>query len=240
MLRESLSQNSLEVWYTSCADIDDDTFHRAETQTLAREERERMYRYRQPSDRRLYLTSRLLLRSMLEVFTGVAAEDWRFRFNEYGKPEPEEGFPPVHFNISHSKGLAVCAMHPGMDVGVDVEPLGRQVDSGTASSVLIAREWESYSESPQAQRSEIFIKYWVLKEAYIKATGRGLFMPLTDFSFEFDQAGNPQLSLTHSEGDQVNDWLFFEFQPSPDYSAAAAIRKQANEEIDLNVRQFTP
>jgi len=240
MSREALSQNSLEVWYTSCADIDEETFHRAETQILVREERERMYRYRQPSDRRLYLAARLLLRSMLEAFTGVAAKDWRFRFNEHGKPETEEGFPPVHFNISHSKDLAICVMHPGQEVGVDVEPIDRQIDSGTASSVLIEREWESYSESPEEQRSEVFIKYWVLKEAYIKATGRGLFMPLTDFFFEFDNAGNPQLNSRLTEGEEAEDWSFFEFQPAGGYAAAAAIRNHSSQVVDLNVRRFRP
>jgi len=242
MPSETLSQNRLEIWYASCADIDAATFNHAETQILSPEERERMHRFRQAADQRLHLTARLLLRSMLAAFTGVAAADWRFRFNDHGKPQPEEGFPQVRFNLSHSNGLAICAIHPSREVGVDVEPLDRRIGSSTAASVLSEGEWQCYSETQEEQKPEVFIKYWVLKEAYLKAIGKGLSLPLTDFSFEFDKAGKPQLSSTNTEEDQVKDWLFFEFQPAPGYAAAAAIGGEVDQPVAvaLNVRPFTP
>ncbi len=240
MPRENLNQNRLEIWHTSCTDIADHILNHAEIEILSGEERDYLYRFRQSSDRRLYLGSRLLLRSMLHAFTGVAAGDWRFRFNEYGKPEPEEGFPQVHFNLSHSKGLAVCAMHPGRDVGVDVEAMDGQIDSCTASSVLIGREWQSYLEAPEEKKSEVFTKYWVLKEAYLKALGRGLSLPPTGFSFVFDEAGAPELRSTNTEGDHVDDWLFFEFQPTSMYAAAAAIRRDADQPVELCIKPFSP
>ncbi len=240
MAREILNQDSIEVWYASCSDINEDTLNGAKQNILSSDERERMTRFRQPSDQLLYLTARLLLRSMLETYTGIAAEDWRFRFNEYGKPEPEAEFPAVKFNLSHSKNIAICVMHPDRDVGVDVEPLDRQIDSNTASSVLVGSEWESYSQCAEDQKSAVFIRYWVLKEAYMKAIGRGLYLPFSDFFIEFDKSGHPRVELTNGGQDQAGEWRFFEFQPDSGYSAAVVIHDQIGDALALNTRRFRP
>jgi len=233
-----LSPNRLEVWHASCADIPDDLFDHAKQHILSGEERERMHRFRQVADQQLYLTARLLLRSMLAAFSDVPAAEWRFRFNEHGKPETGEGFPQIHFNLSHSGGLALCAMHAGREVGIDVEPLGRRIGLGTAASVLSKDEWEVYSQIGEENKPAAFLRYWVLKEAYLKATGKGLSLPLSDFSFHFDPNDTPRLTSANADTAD-DDWHFFEFRPRPTFAAAAAIRKVGNQPVELRVKGFT-
>lgn len=234
-----LSPKRLEVWHASCADIPADLFSHAEQRILSGEERERMHRFRQLPDQQLYLTARLLLRSMLAAFSGVPAAEWRFCFNEHGKPETGEGFPQIHFNLSHSGGLALCAMHANREVGVDVEPLERRIGPDTAASVLSKDEWRIYSQTGEEDKPAVFLRYWVLKEAYLKATGKGLSLPLSDFSFHFDHSDTPRLASANADTVAGDDWHFFEFQPRPTFAAAAAIRCVGSQPIELRVNAFT-
>jgi len=196
-----------------------------------------MHRFRQVADQQLYLTARLLLRSMLAAFSDVPAAEWRFHFNEHGKPEAGEGFPQIQFNLSHSGGIALCAMHGGSEVGVDVEPLDRRIGPDTAASVLSRDEWEAYSQIEEGNQPAAFLRYWVLKEAYLKATGKGLSLPLSDFSFHFDPHDQPLLTSVNADTD--DDWCFFEFQPRPAFAAAAAIRSSGDQPVQLRVKAFT-
>jgi len=235
----SLSPDRLEVWHASCADIPHDLFSHAEQYILSGEERERMHRFRQLPDQQLYLTARLLLRSMLAAFSEVPAAEWRFRFNEHGKPETAEGFPQIHFNLSHSGGLALCAMHADREVGVDVEPLARRIGPDTAAAVLSEDEWKVYSQTEEGNKPATFLRYWVLKEAFLKATGKGLSLPLSDFSFHFDHRDTARLTSAHADANACEDWHFFEFQPRPSFAAAAAIRREGSAPVELRVKAFT-
>ncbi len=236
MMADILNTNRLDIWHVLCSDLDEDVLAHAEAQILSPDERERMHRFRLPADRRLYLTSRFLLRSMLLHFTGIAAEDWRFRYNEYGKPRPEKGFPQVCFNLSHSDGLAICALHPCLEVGIDVEPRHRQIDAETALSVLIQNERQAYQDAAEECKAEVFLRYWVLKEAYVKAVGKGFSFPFTDFHFELDRAFKPQLRLSNEAKKCEQDFLFFELAELQGYLAAVAIRKAGGRALELCVR----
>ncbi len=234
----NLDPARLEVWHASCADISGDLLAHAERNILSGEERERLQRFRQVPDQQLYLTARLLLRTMLAEFSDVPAEEWRFRFNEHGKPASAKGLPQIHFNLSHSGGLALCAVHGGSEVGVDVEPLERRVGPDTAASVLSENEWQMYSQTAEGEKPAAFLRYWVLKEAYLKATGKGLALPLSDFSFHFDHRDRPRLTAACSET-AGQDWHFFEFRPRPSFTAAAAIRRKGDTTPTLRVKAFT-
>ena len=101
-----------------------------------------------------------------------------------GKPW-RPAFPGIHFNISHCDGLAVCAFD-NTPVGVDVEMPGYFPE--ILIKKALAPEEKLLLESAgsiQELRQEWFFRFWTLKEAYVKQTGTGVDVPLTDFTFTF-------------------------------------------------------
>ncbi len=92
-------------------------------------------------------------------------------FSERGKPYFTEG--GYHFNISHSKGLALCALSDA-PVGVDIEPIKREFaekEEGIARRFFTEEERRLLATSPD--KGEAFTKIWVRKEAFVKRSGEG-------------------------------------------------------------------
>lgn len=98
---------------------------------------------------------------------------------ERGKPYFTDG--SCHFSISHTKSHVFCAVSE-VPVGVDAEPLDRNIDLRLAQKILSPSERERYEQSVDKRLA--LLKLWVLKEAQAKATGEGLrgYPNKTDFS----------------------------------------------------------
>ena len=97
---------------------------------MSKNEHERMARLVFDRDRRAFLITRALVRTMLARYAAVAPADWRFIENVHGRPEildRPSGTPDLRFNISHTDGLIACAVTIGREVGVDVENIGRRL-----------------------------------------------------------------------------------------------------------------
>ncbi|ONL92775.1 4'-phosphopantetheinyl transferase superfamily [Zea mays] len=111
---------------------------------------------------------------------------------------------PLHFNISHTSSLIVCGITMDTPIGIDVEEKTRK----TAKNILsLARRYFTPSEidylakipDPDAQQKE-FVKLWTLKEAYVKALGRGFSgAPFNKFSIILAANGRIQISVKNSE-----------------------------------------
>ena len=137
------------------------------------ERREQVMRFRFDKDRRLCLGAGLLLAYALRK-AGVS--DLSLRRLPNGKPVPADD-PAIHFNLSHSGSLAVCALS-GHPVGVDVEPIQNVVPEVAAMCFQPAElEWMKASDNPDYS----FTRLWTRKESYLKLTGEGLSRPLDTF-----------------------------------------------------------
>jgi len=134
--------------------------------------------------------------------------DWRFVRNEYGKPrvEPECG---LRFNLANSVEMVVCVAGWGGEVGVDVEPYTRAgAILELANEVFSPLELAQLERLPQDLKLERALSLWTLKEAYIKARGMGLSLPLKEISFLFDDAGRIRLELGMEVNDDAARWMF--------------------------------
>ncbi len=135
-----------------------------------------------------HMLGRKLLCKGLEHFYGLSftldALPSVLGIGENGKPFLKN-FPQIHFNISHCNGLAACAFH-SQPIGIDAE------QPGYFPRVLIEKALSSEEKSflqtlsaSPALEQEWFYRFWTLKEAYVKRSGSGLDVVLTDFSFYF-------------------------------------------------------
>ena len=155
--------------------------------------------FRFPAHRRLFLASRLLLRTTLSRYAEIPPEAWRFVTNDHGKPRvaPEAGLSAPAFNLAHTAGIAAVAVTGGRDVGVDVENRDRRVQARQLIDRFFApEEAAELGKLPAADLCDRFFLTWTLKEAYIKALGRGLAQPLDSFAFHL--AGERPLRIDFS------------------------------------------
>ncbi|MBR1803279.1 MAG: 4'-phosphopantetheinyl transferase superfamily protein [Muribaculaceae bacterium] len=132
------------------------------------ERRQVALRYRQERDQRLCLAAYLLLQRAVCEQYGIRRLP-PFIFGPHGKPSLA-GMPHIHFNMSHSRGMAVCAVSD-RPVGIDVE----RIDHYDAA--LIARtmnEQEQRAIEQSADRNTAFIRLWTMKESLLKLTGEGI------------------------------------------------------------------
>jgi len=152
-------------------------------------ERQRAESFYFAPDRQAYVAAHALLRHSLSAVIPGEPADWRFVTGPLGKPQladPPPGFD-LRFNLSHCRSRVAVALALDVDVGVDVEALDRtaRIDPDIADAYFAPDEAAALRAiGDEARRREQFLRLWTLKEACIKATGRGLSQPLDEFSVD--------------------------------------------------------
>ena len=151
---------------------------------------------------RRFTVARGILRSLLSGFTGTAADKLRFMYGTSGKPSLADH--DIHFNVSHSAELGLFAFAPDRPVGVDVEkerPVRRLLD--VAQRFMSEDEIRSLAATAPEERDTAFLKSWVVREARLKAEGKGV--------WSTSEEAKARENLTHKL-----------FSPRPGYIAAVA------------------
>ena len=187
---------------------------------LSETERHRAFRFHQAHDRLSYAAAHALLRTMLSQAAGGVPRAWRFAIAASGKPhlDPADGGPDLRFSLSHSRGMVACAVAPALDIGVDVEaPIPIADALSIARSHFSPSEADALGSMEEEVRSQAFLNLWTLKEAYLKATGQGVWRMREP---EFDPRIMTQAMSSTIQG---RAWAFRRF-PIPGRSAIAEIR----------------
>src|SRR4029078_10391109 len=109
------------------------------------------------------------------------------------------------------------------DIGLDVERVTRDIPTDVAESSFSVRERSDILGTSANDRARRFFEYWTLKEAYIKARGVGMSLPLDQFSFYKDQAGIWQILFEKPLGDDPERWQFWSWQVGSDHQIALAL-----------------
>lgn len=210
---------------------------------LSPEEHERMARLVFERDRYRFLLTRALVRTMLSRYaTAVAPADWQFIANVHGRPEILDrpaGVPDLRFNLSHTDGLIACAVTIGREVGVDVEHVGRRLTQDVAARFFAPAEVAHLQSLPEDQQERVFFDYWTMKEAYIKARGFGLALPLGDFAFHFRPGAPPSITFEPAMQDDPATWQFLQDWPTPTHRLGLAIRR-TGADLPVRIRHVVP
>ena len=165
-----LAEEEVQVWVASLKVSDD---RHAELSQLLAPEEETRAKSMAPVLGRRFVVARGILRSLLSGFTGRAAEKLRFEYGFSGKPSLADH--DINFNVSHSADLGVFAFAPDRAVGVDLEnerPVRRLLD--VAQRFMSEDELRGLAATPEDQRDASFLKSWVVREARLKAEGKGV------------------------------------------------------------------
>jgi 4'-phosphopantetheinyl transferase len=190
---------------------------------LSPDERERAERYRFDQHRNEFILTRAVLRMVLASYTAQSPENLSFDYSAQGKPALSNGPPDLRFNVSHTEGLAVLALVREREIGVDAEKIRPQPDAQKLAkrffSLLEQRFLERLS-GDELQRA--FFRCWTRKEAYIKAKGEGLSIPLHAFDVSLEDDQPAALVGTRPDPTEAGRWTLYNLSVGQGYSAALA------------------
>ena len=194
---------------------------------LDADELKRADRFAFPRDRRQFAVGRGLLRTILGRYLERPPEGLRFVANAHGKPGFDPGLgdsPPIRFNLAHSGSWVVYALTIGRDVGVDIERI--RPDFGglaLAERFFAPGEVAALRALPEEARGPAFFHGWTRKEAYIKARGKGLALPLDQFEVAIGPGRPAALLATSPDPLEASRWSLVELPAGPGYVAALCV-----------------
>lgn len=194
--------------------------------TLCVEEQQRAERYHFPKDRDRFIVARGLLRAILSFYLGKKPRDLQFVYNQYGKPALSESDnrETLCFNLSHSRGLALYAVTQNRNLGVDLEHIRTDFPcEEIAERFFSPKENAVLRTLPLDMKHKAFFTCWTRKEAYIKATGKGLTLPLDQFDVSLIPKEPAMLLSIAGNHQAACRWSLQELIPDPDYVAALAV-----------------
>jgi len=185
---------------------------------LSPDEAGRAARFVYDQHRNRYIAGRGVLRKLLGDYTGTDPVNIAIEVSEHGKPVLRES-AGIEFNISHSGAMLVLAFARSR-VGVDVEEIRPMPDAlEIAERFFSPIEIEQLRTCPEQNRVTAFFTCWTRKEAYIKARGEGLSIPLASFTVSLD----PE----HPSIQDASPWTLAEIPRIPGYAAALAVEGPA-------------
>lgn len=175
---------------------------------LNSEEREKASRFARPNLQNKYVKTRGALRTILASYLKINAQNIEFKLGEYGKPYLPDN--SIHFNLSHTenKFVVVVSNEP---LGVDIEHIKkRQGLAGLVDKCFSEIEQTHWNNVSKQEKTALFYHFWVRKEAFVKAVGRGIALGLNECVVNPKQM-NQFLSIPH-EYNFASDWKILDMK----------------------------
>ncbi|MEG5162036.1 4'-phosphopantetheinyl transferase superfamily protein [Microcoleus sp. AT3-A2] len=220
----TLDMGEIHVWRVSLAQTE--SCLQSLQQTLSADERTKADRFRFPKDRSQFIVSRGALRAILSRYLNISSHILRFEYNPYGKPSliVAQGGNTLRFNLSHSGNMAVIAITKNRDIGVDIESINPNFPClEIAEKFFSPLEHSVLLLLPEHLQPRAFFTCWTRKEAYIKAVGKGLSIPLNQFDVSLGPGEPAALLNVEDNPEEASRWSLMELIPSSDMVAAVAV-----------------
>jgi 4'-phosphopantetheinyl transferase len=224
---EGPDSRAVRLWIVRL-DAADDSFARS-LSVLSPEETGRAERFHFDRHRRAFILGRAALRFLLASYLDMDAAAIQFVYGPQGKPALapmlKNGLCSLRFNASHSGDLAAYAFTSGCEIGVDLERYRELPDLEN-----IARRFFSPDEAAELlelsanDKASGFFNCWTRKEAYIKAMGGGLSIPLDSFRVTLRPGAAARMVSLDGSNHAAGHWTLHHFTPAPGYAGAIAYR----------------
>ena len=219
-----LLSNEVHVWRVPL-DLTASCVQRLQ-RVLSADEVARAARFYFHKDRQHFIVARGVLRTILGRYLGVEPRQLCFCYSYYGKPAllPTSGGARFRFNLSHSHQLALYAVTCGREVGIDIEYIRTDfVCKEIAAQFFSPRENVMLEALPAHLKHQAFFNCWTRKEAYIKAHGEGLSLPLDQFDVSLTPGEPAALLATRGDAHEASRWSLRELTPGPGYVGTLAV-----------------
>jgi|ERR1700685_27019 4'-phosphopantetheinyl transferase len=194
---------------------------------LSTDERERASRYHFDRHRNEFILTRASLRILLAAYLEKSPERFAFSYSAQGKPYLANELTDLRFNVSHTvsltEGLAALAFARNRELGVDVEKIRPDCDAKKlAERFFSASERDYITNLSGPALDEAFFRCWTRKEAFIKAKGGGLSLPLDQFDVSIADSQPAALLATRPDPEEAHRWQLHNLPVKAGYAAALA------------------
>lgn len=218
-----LGRNEVHVWQASLEESapELDRF----LHNLSADERTRAEKFHFQRDRERFITAHGILRAILNRYLDRDPKSLSFRYSSHGKPtlECESGLDAIRFNMSDSHGKALYAVTRGREIGVDLEFIRCNLETEQIAERFFSQnEIATLRALPPGLRKYAFFLCWTRKEAYIKARGEGLSIPLDQFDVSLIPGKPAALLNTRPDSEEAIRWSLRDLVPDSGYAAALA------------------
>jgi len=196
-------------------------------QVLSSDELTRASRFHFSRDRQRFIAGRALLRTILAGYLRTDAHSLTFSYSKKEKPSlaSDHADSGITFNVSHSGAVALLAFTRRREIGVDVEQVRPDSDlEAIARRFFSMHEQNQLAALPAENKVDAFFRCWTRKEAYIKATGDGLSLPLNQFDVSLEVGEANAVVATRPDSSEAGHWLLREVSAGPGYMAAVCVR----------------
>jgi 4'-phosphopantetheinyl transferase len=223
----ALPEDEVQLWRVDLEAVRPNESHWRKL--LSEDESARASRFHFGRDRQSFVASRAILRIILAGYLAAHPTELIFSYSSKEKPSlaPAHAGGGVQFNVSHSGTIAMLAFTRRREIGVDVEQVRRDFElDSIAARFFSGHEQIQLAALPCEKRIDAFFRCWTRKEAYIKATGDGLSLPLSQFDVSLGLEDANALLATRPDGSEASRWLLREVPTKPGYIAAICVRGQ--------------
>ncbi len=225
-----LAHNEVHLWHLSLAVS---KLERAQCLALlSDDEKIRAEKFFFEKARDHFIVGRGLLRMLIGSYLGLAPAAIAFEYKAHGKPTVKGLRPgcPLEFNVSHSGDLVLMGFCLGRQIGVDIEEILPLADMDDLARRFFTGAESAWLGSLVGNEKDIaFYKIWTCKEAYLKASGEGLLLPLDQVEVRFE--AESVVRLMSKAGVAMNDWQLRLFDPQAGYQSACCVAGAARVEI---------
>jgi 4'-phosphopantetheinyl transferase len=220
----TLSESEVHLWKSRIADYEADAelFYSG---SLPTDEKEKADNIRSQENRKAYIISRGILRTILSEYLKVEPGDIVFEYNEHGKPSIADGLNPrnVRFNLSHSNDLILYAVAKNKEVGVDIEYMREISKAGRIVERFFSPEQRDfYNSQSESTKKTAFFRLWTRREAYGKAMGRGFSVPAADCGIPLMRNDGEPASVHVVSG----KWSIYDLEQDDNYVSAVTVEGQ--------------
>jgi 4'-phosphopantetheinyl transferase len=205
---------------------------------LSPDERNKARRFYCERDGHRFVAGRAMLRSILGRYLGRPPRDVRFDYEPHGKPQLQQCYRDrkLHFNVSHSNGMALVGICLDTRIGIDIEFKDRKRASlAIAQNFFAPEEVSALSALNADAQCEAFFRVWTRKEAYVKGRGEGVSLGFDTFAVTVDADQCPTLVRSSHGDDERRRWRFWTIDAGADYAATLAADGPSERRLSLRV-----
>ncbi len=215
-----LANNEIHIWLCNL-NIPNKNISNLE-KILSRKELDKADKFHFPKDRNSFVVSRASLKIILSKYINVEPTAVNFVYNKYGKPFLDiKNDTNISFNLSHSGNFCLIGITKNNKIGVDIEKINKDFSSlEIAKNYFSEKEYLALTKLPSNERGKAFFYCWTRKEAFIKAEGKGLSIPLDSFDVTISEEEAKITRITNKIN--IDDWKLYNIKVNDEYCAAIA------------------
>jgi 4'-phosphopantetheinyl transferase len=216
---QALTAGQVHIW-RACCGRSPDSLSEAKA-WLSADEVQRAARFRFERDRDRFIAGRGFLRQILGTYLKQPPESLHFEYGKYGKPSLVNQLG-IDFNLTHSEDWALYAIAL-TPIGIDLEAMRPVAQKdGIVQRYFSEQEQKTFATLSETAQSLAFFRAWTGKEAYLKATGHGLTLPLNQIDVELAPDQPPQYRSL-PDGQKPNQWPLWSFEIASHLQAAVTV-----------------